>query len=146
MPYHHITDFRSPVTDILRLALANWFRSSNISVRLLDKKSGPTPRGQAEGLKSTTLEIFESLGIGPQVWAEAWRLEEIAIWGPEKTCGDAATSTGIKREQIIQDRVPELGKTREVMLQQCRSPSRFLLAASYGSFILIAVQRRPLGL
>ena len=106
-----------------RLALANWFRSSNIRVRLLEKKPDLTPRGQAEGLKSTTVEVFESLGIGHQIWAEAWRLEEIAIWGAEKADDGVITGTKIKREQIMQDRVPELGKTREIMLQQCRYTS-----------------------
>jgi len=103
-----------------RLALANWFLSSNIRVRLIDKKPSITPRGQAEGLKSITVEIFESFGIGHQIWAEAWRLEEIAIWGPTKTAEGGAATHGIQREQVMQDRVPELGKTREVCLQQCR--------------------------
>ncbi|KAK0636762.1 FAD binding domain-containing protein [Bombardia bombarda] len=97
------------------LALANWFRNSDISVLLVDKKPGPTTRGQAEGLKSTTNEIFESFGIGPQVTAELWRLEEIAIWGPREDGG-----VGIVREQVIQDKVEELGKIRETMLQQSR--------------------------
>ena len=104
-----------------RLALANWLRNSDISVLLIDKKPYPTPRGQAEGLKSTTVEIFESFGIGPQIATESWPLEEIAIWGPRKG-GDGAKPTGIVREQVIQDKVEELGKTRETMLQQgmCR--------------------------
>lgn len=103
---------------LARLALANWFRNSDISVLLIDKKPCPTPRGQAEGLKSTTVEIFESFGIGPQIATESWPLEEIAIWGPRKG-GNDAKPTGIVREQVIQDKVEELGKTRETMLQQC---------------------------
>ncbi|KAK4197635.1 FAD binding domain-containing protein [Triangularia verruculosa] len=97
------------------LALANWFRDTDITVLLVDKKPGPTPRGQAEGLKSTTNEIFDSYGIGPQITAESWRLEEIACWGMRK---DGAE--GIVREQVIPDRVEELGKPRETMLQQSR--------------------------
>ncbi|KAK4671666.1 hypothetical protein QC764_607840 [Podospora pseudoanserina] len=97
------------------LALANWFRGTNIKVLIVDKKPGPTPRGQAEGLKSTTNEIFDSYGIGPQVTAESWRLEEIACWGTRKDGGE-----GIVREQVIPDRVAELGKPRETMLQQSR--------------------------
>ncbi|KAK4184066.1 putative phenol 2-monooxygenase [Podospora australis] len=96
------------------LALANWFRDSDIAVLLIDQKPGPTPRGQAEGLKSTTNEIFDSYGIGPQIEAESWRLEEIAVWGP-KDGGD-----GIVREQVVPDKVEELGKPRETMLQQSR--------------------------
>jgi phenol 2-monooxygenase len=66
-----------------------------------------------------TIEIFEAFGIGHHIWAEAWRLEEIAIWGRAKTNG-AVVREGITREQVLQDRVPELGKTREVCLQQCK--------------------------
>jgi phenol 2-monooxygenase len=99
---------------IHRLALANWFRNSDITVLLIDKKPGPTPRGQAEGLKSTTNEIFASFGIGPQIAAESWRLDEIAIWGPNEERGK-----GIVREQVVQDKVEELGTIRETILQQC---------------------------
>ena len=63
-------------------------------------------------MKSTTLEIFQSFGIGDAVWAEAWRLEEIAIW---KTDGST-----IERTDIVVNKVEELGKVREVMLQQER--------------------------
>ena len=106
------------LTWMPRLALANWFRDSNISVLLVDKKPGPTPRGQAEGLKSTTNEIFAAFGIGPQIAAESWSLEEIAIWGPSQD------GSGIVREQVVQDKVDELGTTRETQLQQCkRTPS-----------------------
>jgi len=84
-------------------------------VLLVDKKSGPTPRGHAEGLKSTTNEIFDTFGIGPQIAAESWRLEEIAIWGPALD-----GSGGVVRERVVQDKVEELGKIRETMLQQCK--------------------------
>ncbi|KAK0726522.1 FAD binding domain-containing protein [Apiosordaria backusii] len=97
------------------LALANWFRDTDISVLIVDKKPLPTTRGQAEGLKSTTNEIFDSFGIGSEITAESWRLEEIASWGARKDGGD-----GIVREQVIPDRVEELGKPRETMLQQSR--------------------------
>jgi 2-polyprenyl-6-methoxyphenol hydroxylase and related FAD-dependent oxidoreductases len=97
---------------VYRLTLANWFRHSNITVLVIDKKHGPTCRGKADGLKSTTNEIFETFGIGPQIEAESWRIEEIAIWGP------SATEPGIVREEILFDKVPELGKPRESILQQ----------------------------
>ncbi|KAK4239004.1 FAD binding domain-containing protein [Achaetomium macrosporum] len=95
------------------LALANWFRDSNIKVLLVNRKSGPTLRGQAEGVKSTTNEICASFGIGPQIAAESWRFEEIAVWGSK---GDGGR--GIVREQVVQDKVEELGTIRETMLQQ----------------------------
>ncbi|KAL2193368.1 FAD binding domain-containing protein [Corynascus similis CBS 632.67] len=97
------------------LALANWFRNSGIRVLLVDKKPGPTPRGHAEGLKSTTNEIFAAFGIEPQIEAESWRLEEIAIWGEsEDGSGD------IVRQHVIEDKVEELGVARETILQQSR--------------------------
>lgn len=93
---------------------------------IVDKKPGPTPRGQAEGLKSTTNEIFDSYGIGPQVTAESWRLEEIACWGTRKDGGE-----GIVREQVIPDRVAELGKPRETMLQQCKNIPVWILLPTH---------------
>ncbi|KAK4141758.1 uncharacterized protein C8A04DRAFT_30602 [Dichotomopilus funicola] len=120
------------------LALANWFRNSGITVLLIDKKPGPTQRGHAEGLKSTTTEILGSFGLGPQVEAEAWRLEEIAIWGVDGSEQDRADpdggsesgwsqdgerkARGLRRERVMKDRVEELGfgTVRETILQQAR--------------------------
>lgn len=115
---------------LARLALTNWFRNSDISVLLIDKKPCPTPRGQAEGLKSTTVEIFESFGIGPQIATESWPLEEIAIWGPRKG-GNDSRPTETVREQVIQDKVEELGKPRETMLQQCMCRRFAFFVATY---------------
>lgn len=98
-------------TQRARLALANWFNGSGLHIRLIDIKPEVTQRGQAEGLKSTTIEIFESFGIGNAIWNEAWRLEEIAIWGPDDN-GELC------RLAVMPNHIPELGKTREVMLQQ----------------------------
>lgn len=78
---------------------------------MIDIKPQATQRGQAEGLKSTTVEIFESFGVGNAIWNEAWRLEEIAIWGPDET-------GKLCRLSVMPDCVPELGKSREIMLQQ----------------------------
>ncbi|KAH6634744.1 hypothetical protein B0J18DRAFT_453433 [Chaetomium sp. MPI-SDFR-AT-0129] len=112
------------------LALANWFRNSGITVLIIDKKPGPTQRGHAEGVKSTATEILGSFGLGPQVEAEAWRLEEIAIWGEEQDLAldegsegseDGERKTrGLRRERVIKDRVEELGfgTVRETILQQ----------------------------
>ncbi|KAN0078969.1 FAD binding domain containing protein [Elaphomyces granulatus] len=122
------------------LALANWFRSSNICVRIIDTKPGPTPRGQAEGLKSTTLEIFEAFGIGPKIWAEAWRLEEVTIWGPEDINGAGGA---IKRKQWIENRVSELGKPREVMLQQSRVEQHMLDNLLGSNNIEMQYHKRP---
>ncbi|KAK3900941.1 FAD binding domain-containing protein [Staphylotrichum tortipilum] len=119
------------------LALANWFRNSSISVLLVDKKPGPTPRGQAEGLKSTTNEIFDAFGIGPQITAESWRLEEIAIWGPREDGG------GIVREQVVQDKVDELGTVRETQLQQSRVEHYMLQNLKAHENIAIRYSTRP---
>lgn len=125
--------------------MANWFRNSDIRVLLIDKKPGPTPRGQAEGLKSTTVEIFESFGIGPQVVAELWPLEEIAIWAPKNRGArdDGSELSGIVREQVIQDKVEELGKTRETMLQQCLCIRVSLATANYSLTNWFSESRTP---
>ncbi|KAF4508044.1 hypothetical protein G6O67_004477 [Ophiocordyceps sinensis] len=126
------------------LALANWLRNCDINVLLIDKKPGPTARGQAEGLKSTTVEMLESFGIGHDIASESWRLEEIAIWG-QKNGGDTVAG-GIAREQVMQDKVEELGKPRETMLQQSRVEHHMLQNLSSSSNIKIQWSTAPVSL
>lgn len=98
-------------------------------MRIIDNKAHPIQRGQAEGLKSITTEIFDSFGIGRRIWAEVWRLEEIVIWGPDE-------EGQLKRLTVVPDWVPELRKPREVILGQGMILSLGSLISVCGSNVL----------
>jgi phenol 2-monooxygenase (NADPH) len=45
------------------LMAACWAAKYDISIRVIDQKSGRTPTGHADGLQSRTLEILDSFGL-----------------------------------------------------------------------------------
>lgn len=94
-----------------RLTTANSFNGSNCRVRLIDWKPAPLETGRADGLKSISLEVLDSFGIGDRVLNDCQPCEEIVLWNPGKDGVIARTMT-------IPDKVEELGKAREVTLDQ----------------------------
>jgi phenol 2-monooxygenase len=96
-----------------RLTTANSFIGSPLRVRLIDKKAAPLQFGRADGLKSISLEVLDSFGIGDTILKDAQPCEEIALWHP-----DPERDGVISRTMTIPDRVEELGKAREITLDQ----------------------------
>uniref|UniRef100_A0A8H7N2X0 FAD-binding domain-containing protein n=1 Tax=Bionectria ochroleuca TaxID=29856 RepID=A0A8H7N2X0_BIOOC len=95
------------------LTAANCFNGSDLTVRIIDKKPGPDYVGKADGIKSISIEVLDSLGIGDAVFSESQRVEEIVLWNPDE-------NGTIERTMTIPDRVEELMKPREVCLDQGR--------------------------
>ena len=57
------------------LMAANWMsRFPDIKTRIIDKRNGQLENGQADGLNSRTLEIFESIGIYDIIGKESSRM------------------------------------------------------------------------
>ncbi|KAI1085421.1 FAD binding domain protein [Whalleya microplaca] len=98
------------------LTVANCFNGTNLRVRIVDKKAGPVKIGRADSLKSISIEVLDTFGIGDAIRNECLRLEEIVLWDPDN-------NGRIKRSLIIPDRVEELMKPREVVLDQGRVES-----------------------
>jgi phenol 2-monooxygenase len=67
--------------------------------------------GKADGLKSISLEVLDTFGIGDAIRNEAHRVEEVVLWNVDKT-------GRLSRSMTIPDRTPELRKPREVSLHQ----------------------------
>jgi phenol 2-monooxygenase len=82
-----------------------------LKIRLIDKKERSVQTGRADGLKSISLEILDTFGIGDSIRNESQRLEEIVFWACD-------LSGSLIRSGIVADRVPELGKPREIVLHQ----------------------------
>ncbi|KAJ5885550.1 FAD binding domain protein [Penicillium taxi] len=96
------------------LTAANCFNGSNgLRVRVIDKKSGSVETGKADGLKSISLEVLDTFGIGDTIRIESHRVEEVVLW-------EADGQGGVERSVTVADRVPELGKPREMTLDQGR--------------------------
>ncbi|KAK2592651.1 hypothetical protein QQS21_009650 [Conoideocrella luteorostrata] len=95
------------------LTAANCFNGTKLKVLVVDKKDGPEKTGRADGLKSISLEILDTFGIGDTILTDSQRCEEIVLWNPDK-------NGVIQRTMTIADKVDELMKPREITLDQGR--------------------------
>ncbi|KAH9997467.1 FAD binding domain protein [Xylariaceae sp. FL0662B] len=93
------------------LTAANCFNGTNLRIRIIDKKPGPVETGRADGLKSISIEVLDTFGIGDTIRNKSHRLEEIVLWDSDK-------NGRITRMMTIPDRVEELMKPREMTLDQ----------------------------
>lgn len=79
--------------------LANCFNHSQISYRIIEKRSTPLAAGQADGIKCVTMEMLSSLGVGDLLERTACRVDEQVFWNPDG-------AGNIKRHKVIPDIVP----------------------------------------
>lgn len=57
---------------------ALWMSKCGIKTVLVDKRHEHAVGGQADGLQCRSLEIFDSFGIGDQVWNESCHVVEVS--------------------------------------------------------------------
>lgn len=95
-----------------------WFARMGIeNVRIIDKRSEQDFIGQADGLQSRTLEVFQSFGFGDRALKEANHMLELCFWGPNKEDGK------IYRSGRIPDSVIGLSRFQQAVLHQKRVES-----------------------
>jgi phenol 2-monooxygenase len=86
-----------------------------ISTRIVERKSGPLERGQADGVACRTVEMFEALGLSEQLVAEAYWVNETVFWRP-----DSVDRSRIVRAGRVQDVEDGLSEFPHVIVNQAR--------------------------
>lgn len=59
---------------------ALWLARTGVRTLVVDRNSGPTEAGHADGLESRTLEILDSFGLGQKIWNESNHTIDICLW------------------------------------------------------------------
>ncbi|KAK4195054.1 putative monooxygenase [Triangularia verruculosa] len=96
------------------LCAAVWLARFNIPYKMLERRNGPLEIGQADGVQTRTVEIFDSFGIAEEMLREAYHVLEIAFWSvPEG-------GEGIKRAKYEADKETEISHQPHVILNQAR--------------------------
>ena len=90
-------------------------RFSDITVCIIDMKSGPLEIGQADGIACRTVEMFEAFGFSEKVLKEAYWVNETTFWKPDKASGEKIIRSG-----RIQDTEDGLSEFPHVILNQAR--------------------------
>lgn len=93
------------------LMAAAWASSYGISTRILDKNASQVKTGQADGLQSRTLEIFDSFGFADRPLKEGFHVLEICSWNPDK-------NRRLQRTQRAVAQRPGVSRFQQVALNQ----------------------------
>ncbi|KAF4627178.1 hypothetical protein G7Y89_g10976 [Cudoniella acicularis] len=100
------------------LAAATWLSLHHIPYKIVDLRSGPLERGQADGVQCRTVEIFESFSLFEELLREGYHVLELAFWQEEEDEG--GKSKGIMRKRSAPDTVQGLSHCPHVILNQAR--------------------------
>jgi phenol 2-monooxygenase (NADPH) len=87
----------------------------DIKTCIVEQKSGPLLRGQADGIACRTMEMFEAFGFAERVMKEACWINETSFWKP-----DERKREHIVRSGWVQDVEDGLSEFPHVVLNQAR--------------------------
>jgi phenol 2-monooxygenase len=96
------------------LCAAVWLARFGINYRILERRDGPLKVGQADGVQTRTVEIFDSFGIAEDLLKEAYHVLEVAFWSPDPDAG------GIRRTRYAADKETAISHQPHVILNQAR--------------------------
>ncbi len=54
-----------------------------ITTRIVERRGGRLPIGQADGIQARSVETFQAFGFAERITAEAYRITEMAFWKPD---------------------------------------------------------------
>jgi phenol 2-monooxygenase len=103
----------------------------DIKTCIVEQKSGPLLRGQADGIACRTMEMFEAYGFSERVLREACWINETTFWKPDDK----------KRENIIRS-----GRVQDVEDGLSEFPHVVLNQARVHDFFLDVMRKSPAGL
>jgi phenol 2-monooxygenase len=65
------------------LAAAQLSQFPNVTTRIVERRAGRLPIGQADGIQARSVETFQAFGFAERITAEAYRITEMAFWKPD---------------------------------------------------------------
>jgi phenol 2-monooxygenase (NADPH) len=94
---------------------------ADIKTCIVEQKSGPLLRGQADGIACRTMEMFHAFGFSERVLKEGYWVNETTFWKP-----DERQRENIVRSGRVQDVEEGLSEFPHIILNQARIHDFFL--------------------
>lgn len=86
---------------------------------MVERRPGPLAIGQADGVQTRTVEIFDSFGIAEELLRDAYHVLEVAFWSPSFP-SEGKAEGGIRRSRYTPDKETALSHQPHVILNQAR--------------------------
>lgn len=94
---------------------------AEIDTMIVDPKPGPIEKGQADGVNTRTMEMFQAFGFAETVKRESYWVNQTAFWMP-----DPAQPTHIRRIGREQDVADDSSEMPHTLINQARVHELFL--------------------
>lgn len=96
-------------------------RFPSIRTMIVEPKSGPMERGQADGISVRSMEMFQTFGFAEKLKRESFWINETTFWAPR-----AEDPQRIHRVGRVQDVADGLSEMPHVLVNQARIHDHFL--------------------
>ncbi|WP_102224572.1 FAD-binding monooxygenase [Acidimangrovimonas sediminis] len=93
----------------------------DISTRIVERRTGPMEKGQADGISCRSMEMFNAFGFADTVLRQGYWVNETTFWKP-----DAADPARITRNGRVQDVEDGLSEMPHMILNQARVHDMYL--------------------
>ena len=94
---------------------------AEISTMIVDRKSGPMEKGQADGINVRSMEMFQAFGFAEKVKREAYWVNQTAFWTPDPT-----NPGHICRAETVQDVDDDQSEMPHTLMNQGRIHELFM--------------------
>ena len=92
-----------------------------IDTMIVEPKPGPIEKGQADGVNTRTMEMFQAFGFGEKVKRESYWVNQTTFWTP-----DPETPAHIRRIGRVQDVADDSSEMPHTLINQARVHELFL--------------------
>ncbi|MBO3085677.1 FAD-binding monooxygenase [Cellulomonas fengjieae] len=67
------------------IAAAQLSQFPEVTTRIVERREGRLPIGQADGIQARSVETFQAFGFAGRIAEEAYRITEMCFWHPDRT-------------------------------------------------------------
>ncbi|WP_298885209.1 FAD-binding monooxygenase [uncultured Serinicoccus sp.] len=98
-----------------------------VSTRIIERRDGRLPLGQADGIQPRSVETFQAFGFAERIVAEAYNIAYMNFWGP-----DPENPQNIVRTARTEDYGLKISEFPHLIVNQARVLDYFAEAARHG--------------
>ncbi|MEO7126499.1 MAG: FAD-dependent monooxygenase, partial [Nakamurella sp.] len=107
------------------LLAAQMAEFSNLTTRVVERRSGRLVLGHADGIQARSVETFQAFGFAERIIQEAYEITAMNFWTP-----DPDNINNIIRTQRTDDATPQFSEFPHLIVNQARVADYFLEAAA----------------